>query len=296
MEQALYNTVISGMSRDGRRFFYVNPLEVWPDACDKNANVHHVKSERQGWFGCACCPPNIARLLASLGRYMYSLQDRIIYSHLYIGSDVSMSWEGGDEVRLVQDSRFPWEGAVRFEITTRKETEFTLALRIPKWCRAEAGLMLSINGEEAAYEGLMIKGYVHIHRRWQSGDVVELLLPMQISRVRGHPLVRETIGKVALQRGPIVYCLEEVDNGANLHQIILDKQAVEEVQFESELLGGVPVITVPAQRVQATDWEGQLYQADSEVQTMPVTARFIPYFAWANRGRNEMSVWVKEES
>ncbi|SFL23319.1 hypothetical protein SAMN03159341_104157 [Paenibacillus sp. 1_12] len=295
MEQALYNTVISGMSRDGQRFFYVNPLEVWPDACDRNANVRHVRSERQGWFGCACCPPNIARLLASLGRYMYTLQDRIIYTHLYIGSEISIGWEGGDEVRLVQDSKFPWEGDVRFEITTRKETEFTLALRIPKWCRAEQGLRVSINGQDIAYEGLENNGYIHIHRTWQSADVVELLLPMKVSRVRGHPLIRETLGKIALQRGPIVYCMEEADNGPNLHQIILEKQSVEEVRFESELLGGVPVITVPAVRVQSTNWEGQLYQAASEVQTLPVTARFIPYFAWANRGRNEMAVWVKEE-
>jgi DUF1680 family protein len=292
MEQALYNTVISGMSRDGKRFFYVNPLEVWPDACDKNSNVNHVKPERQGWFGCACCPPNIARLLASLGRYIYSVKGRSIYTHLYVGSHMKVAWEEG-EVRLVQQSQLPWEGNVRFELITGGEIEFTLALRIPKWC-TDTEVQISINGESFAYKQTVVGGYAHLNRKWHSGDVVELLLPMKVKRIRGHPLVRETLGKVALQRGPIVYCLEEADNGANLHQIRLEPQSKEEVYFHSELLGGIPIIHVPAQRVQSAGWEDQLYRADADIRTEPVTARFIPYFTWANRGRGEMAVWVRE--
>ncbi|MFD0675791.1 MULTISPECIES: glycoside hydrolase family 127 protein [unclassified Paenibacillus] len=290
MEQALYNTVISGMSRDGRQFFYVNPLEVWPQACDKNKNLSHVKPQRQGWFGCACCPPNIARLLASLGRYMYSTKDQTLYAHLYIGSQVDIEL-GGHKVGLLQQSQLPWKGNVHFEITVEGAAKFTLALRIPKWYK-EAEIRL--NGITFQTDDVLVDGYVYINKVWQSGDTVELNLPMPVNRMKGHPLLRETIGKVALQRGPIVYCMEEADNGPNLHQIVIARQTQEQVQFHAELLGGLQVLSVEAYREQTDGWDNLLYKVENNIRTESVTATFIPYFAWANRGRGEMAVWIRE--
>ncbi|MZQ85866.1 glycoside hydrolase family 127 protein [Paenibacillus sp. 5J-6] len=291
MEQALYNTVISGMSRDGKRFFYVNPLEVWPDAIGKNHTVNHVKAERQGWFGCACCPPNIARLLASLGHYVYNIQGRTIYANLYIGNQATVDMEG-QQVKIEQESQFPWEGHVRFHIDVEQETEFTLALRIPKWCR-EAKLM--VQNESVSLSDVCENGYAYIQRKWQPNDHVELDLSMPVHRMTGHPQVRETIGKVALQRGPLVYCMEEADNGPNLHQVLLQRQPDYQIQFEPEVLGGLKTITAPANRLETSEWGDQLYMASAESHLKEVVAKFIPYYAWANRGRGEMSVWVKEK-
>ncbi|NOU93926.1 glycoside hydrolase family 127 protein [Paenibacillus sp. LMG 31456] len=293
MEQALYNTVISGMSRDGRQFFYVNPLEVWPDACDSNKNLKHVKSQRQGWFGCACCPPNIARLLASLGHYVYSKKEKTLYAHLYIGSQIEIELDG-HLVSLLQQSELPWKGDVRFAITVEGEAKFNLALRIPNWCKAAEvrvnGITIQLSDAAA-----LVDGYVHINRVWRSGDTIELNLPMTVNRMKGHPLLRETIGKVALQRGPIVYCMEEADNGANLHQIVIERKSQEQVQFDTKLLGGLQVLSIGAHKELADGWEDDLlYKVDEDLRTEPITATFIPYFAWANRGRGEMVVWVRE--
>lgn len=291
MEQALYNTVISGMSRDGKRFFYVNPLEVWPDAIGKNHTVNHVKAERQGWFGCACCPPNIARLLASLGHYVYNIQGRTIYANLYIGNQAIVDLEG-QQVKIEQQSQFPWEGHVRFHIHVEQETEFTLALRIPKWCREAK---LTVQNESVSLADICENGYAYIQRKWQPGDLVELDLSMPVHRMSGHPQVREIIGKVALQRGPLVYCMEEADNGPNLHQVLLQRQPDYQIQFEPEVLGGLQTISAPANRLESSEWGDHLYMASAETRLEEVVAKFIPYYAWANRGRGEMSVWVKEK-
>lgn len=219
MERALYNTVISGMSRDGKHFFYVNPLEVYPEACGKNKIYDHIKPVRQGWYGCACCPPNFARLLASLGQYIYTVQDKTVYTHLYVGGQADLEL-GGKSIQLEQQTNYPWDGAVRFELTMDEDTQFTLALRIPDWCD---GASVQINGDAYAIEAQVADGYALLNRIWKRGDVVELTLHMPVHRMKGHPLVRQTVCKVALQRGPLVYCLEEADNGKQMHQFILPR-------------------------------------------------------------------------
>ncbi|NOU98834.1 glycoside hydrolase family 127 protein [Paenibacillus planticolens] len=293
MEQALYNTVISGMSRDGKRFFYVNPLEVWPEAIGKNHTVNHVKAERQGWFGCACCPPNIARLLASLGQYIYNIQGRTVYANLYIGNQASVDIEG-QQVKIVQQSQFPWEGLAQFQIETEKEVAFTLALRIPKWCREAK---LHVQGETISLAEVCTNGYAYINRTWQPGDRVELVLPMQVGRMIGHPNVRANIGKVALQRGPLVYCLEEADNGSSLHRVFVEREteSEDETRFEDELLGGIQTINVRGKRLESSGWGDHLYRDNAETYMNKVALKFIPYYAWANRGSGEMTVWVKEQ-
>ncbi|CAM4471236.1 hypothetical protein FHS16_004360 [Paenibacillus endophyticus] len=291
MERALYNTVLAGMSRDGRHFFYVNPLEVTPDVCEgRNKNFNHVKPVRQEWFGCACCPPNIARLLASLGGYMYSTNGNTIYSHLYIGGEVELSLDG-TKVKLKQHSSLPWEGTARFEISLAKPAAFTLALRIPGWA-SEASVV--VNGEAYALTDKVVDGYARIERVWTSGDQLELVLAMPILRVRSHPLVKQNAGKVALQRGPLVYCLEEADNGAQLQQLLLPQDAKLEDAYEESLIGGIHVIKAEGSRLQFEQWGTQLYRTDTEAAMEPASLAFIPYYAWANRGKGEMTVWVKE--
>ncbi|MFC5447875.1 glycoside hydrolase family 127 protein [Paenibacillus aestuarii] len=291
MERALYNTVIGGMARDGRSFFYVNPLEVWPLGAHKNKNFQHVKTVRQGWFGCACCPPNIARLLASLGRYIYSYRDRTVFAHLYIGSEACFEIEGVP-VSLKQQSQLPWEGDVSFEVTHgQEELAFTLALRLPDWCKD-----ITIVAGEAPVDIQQVEadGYAYIKRKWKSGERVKLQLAMTVNRMRANPQVRYTAGKAALQRGPLVYCMEEADNGTNLHQVLLGAEGEEQVRFESGLLGGISTLSVPAMRSKGKAWGDRLYAADVKNDEEPIQATFIPYYAWANRGEGEMTVWVRE--
>ncbi|WP_372662289.1 glycoside hydrolase family 127 protein [Cohnella sp.] len=288
MERALYNTVLGGMSKDGRHFFYVNPLEVWPDACGKNHVYDHVKTVRQGWFGCACCPPNVARLLASLGQYIYTVKERTIYTHLYVGGEADIQI-GSQKLHLKQQSELPWEGRVMFEIHPETDMDCTLALRIPDW--SETAILL-VNDER--YSPEMANGYAFIRRTWKPGDRVELVLPMNVLRMKGHPLLRDTVGKVALQRGPLVYCLEEADNGKNLHRLFLPANSQPQTSFEPDTLGGVQVIQIEAERLSTDEWGEELYRRNTDKIYGPALATFIPYYAWANRGEGEMTVWVKE--
>ncbi|NQX65113.1 glycoside hydrolase family 127 protein [Paenibacillus alba] len=295
MERALYNTVLSGMSQDGKRFFYVNPLEVWPDAIHKNHQLSHVKPIRQGWFGCACCPPNIARLLASLGQYIYTCQGDIVYANLYIGSEMTLDVIG-QSIKIHQHSELPWKGDVRFTIEVSAKTSFTLALRIPNWCTEPS---LTVQGSSVQLGENVRDGYVYLSREWNDQDEVEWVLPMEVRRMKGHPQVRDTFGKVALQCGPLIYCMEEADNGAGLHQIVLEDEEEPQKHFDQALLGGIQTLSVAAKRIRSEDlghkWGEQLYIANIPHEWEPMTAQFIPYYAWANRGQGEMSVWIKEK-
>ncbi|GGH15030.1 glycoside hydrolase family 127 protein [Paenibacillus segetis] len=292
LERALYNTVIAGMSQDGKHFFYVNPLEVWPDASGKNRNFDHVKHQRQRWFGCACCPPNISRLLASLGSYIYSVKEETLYTHLYIGSQIELELND-QKVQVIQHSELPWEGNVRFQFNMEQSLRFTFALRLPSWCDTPE---IHINDTSySIHEASLIDGYIYIDRRWNPKDLVHLVLPMQINHMKGNPLIRETAGKVALQRGPLVYCLEEVDNGNHLHQLMISPNETGHSLFHPELLGGMQMIEMPAFRMRGDYWGDQLYQADVQDQLEQTTAHFIPYFAWANRSVGEMQVWIREQ-
>lgn len=291
MERALYNTVLAGMARDGRSFFYVNPLEVDPAVCEgRNHNYNHVKPVRQEWFGCACCPPNVARLLASLNSYVYGVNGDTIYSHLFIGSEAEFEW-GGSRVAVSQQSGVPWEGNVSYHVKTNRPATFGLAIRIPRW---SAGAALTVNGKAVDVKAAMEQGYAVIRREWSDGDKMELTLGMPVMRVRSHPLVKPNAGKVALQRGPLVYCLEEADNGPLLGRLMLPREAELLVARKEELAGGVDAIEAMALRLEAESWGDDLYGADRDIRMKEKAVTFIPYFAWANRGKGEMAVWVKE--
>ncbi|MGF7398519.1 glycoside hydrolase family 127 protein [Thermoanaerobacterium thermosaccharolyticum] len=289
MERALYNTVISGMSLDGKKFFYVNPLEVWPEACEKNKVKSHVKYTRQPWFGCACCPPNIARLLTSLGKYIYSKRSNEIFVHLFVDSELQDTISGS-EVKIKQRTQYPWDEKIIIDIDSKKETEFTLSIRIPGWCKKSK---VKVNNDVIDLDSVMEKGYAKINRRWKH-DSLEIYLSMPVMRIKANPKVREDEGKVAIQRGPIVYCLEEVDNGKNLNNIVLSRNCEFEIKKDKSL-NDVYVIETDAEREKYDDWNDELYKSDVKVSYEKTRIRFVPYFAWANRAPGEMEVWVREK-
>ena len=290
MERALYNGVLSGLSHDGERFFYTNPLEVDPEATAKRATHSPIVVPRQGWFRCACCPTNVVRLLASLGEYAYSTDSRTIWVHLYTDSRAEVD-VAGRTVTLVQRTDYPWRERVRFTVWPDAPGKLRLALRLPGWCRKPG---LTVNGRAVRLGPITRKGYAILERKWQPGDRVELTLPMPVERVEAHPSVRTNCGRVALMRGPIVYCLEETDNGPDLQDIALPRDAKLRARFEKDLLGGVVVVTGKAKRRRKADWgKDELYRTEpTKLET--VALRAVPYFAWENRGLGEMTVWIRE--
>ncbi|AIQ46722.1 hypothetical protein R70723_13215 [Paenibacillus sp. FSL R7-0273] len=289
MERALYNNVLGSMAQDGKHYFYVNPLEVWPQACSCNPGKHHVKAERQGWFGCACCPPNVARLLTSLNQYIYTVHGDTLYTNLYIGSE-SVFTLGGQEVTVSQQNNYPWEGKVQFKVVPAAAAEFGLAVRIPVW---STGAVLTVNGEAVDIASVLEQGYAVIRRTWNAGDVIELSLPMTAGRVYAHPQLRADAGQTAIQRGPLVYCLEEADNGATLSSISLDDAGAFTESFDKSLLGGAVVVKTDGFRVDEAGWNGGLY-GSTKAGVKPVEVTAIPYYMWGNRGSGEMKVWVRD--
>ncbi|UQZ36271.1 hypothetical protein C2I18_23740 [Paenibacillus sp. PK3_47] len=288
MERALYNNVLGSMAQDGKHYFYVNPLEVWPQACSCDPGKHHVKSERQGWFGCACCPPNVARLLTSLNQYIYTVHGDTLYTNLYIGSELNVKL-GGTEVAVSQQSSYPWEGKVSLQLDPAASGEFGLALRVPSWSE---GIEIKINGEvlESAERQ---QGYVIIRRVWNAGDVIEAEIPMEAHRVYAHPLLRADAQKTAIQRGPLVYCLESADNGEPLSSVTLDETAAFSETFDESLLGGAVVVESKGFRVDQQGWNGGLYnRVKAPVNEVKIKA--VPYYLWGNRGSGEMRVWIAE--
>lgn len=290
MELALYNGTISGMDLDGKKFFYVNPLEVLPEACEKRKDKKHVKSVRQKWFGCACCPPNLARLIASIGHYIYSQKEKEVFVHLYMGNETTVQIEN-NKVKLTQQTNYPWDGDVSMIVSPEREESFTVALRIPGWAK---GTVMKVNGEIIDHIPLMKNGYVYLNRKWQENDHIELTFPMVVERIQSNLQVRHNVGKVALQRGPVVYCLEQVDNGENLHGVILPRNAELKANYDSELLEGVVSITGDAERIDQANWNDSLYRPVEDKSTS-VQIKAIPYYAWCNREPGEMIVWVNEK-
>ncbi|GHT94539.1 hypothetical protein FACS1894141_1390 [Spirochaetia bacterium] len=289
MERALYNSVISGISLDGTEYFYVNPLEAQSDASQYNHNKAHVKIERQKWFGCACCPPNIARLIASLAAYAYTIgEDNSVHTHLYIEGTLAHTVNNRD-VKIHTVTQYPWKEDISITMECSEPVSFDLALRIPGWCRQYG---LTLNGEKL--QTAPEKGYVKIARQWKQGDTITLHFDMPVAINTAHPRIREDIGKVALSRGPVVYCAEEADNGPNLQLLSLGPNPEFQVRFEDKLLEGVMVIDAAIQKRSAEWNEKGLYSGVEKPVYKPAKAVFIPYYAWANRGKGEMQVWIQD--
>jgi DUF1680 family protein len=285
METTLCNGVLPGVSLDGQAYFYQNPLA--------DDGTHR----RQPWFDTACCPSNVARLLASLPSYFYSVSDDIetgkccIWVHLYAGGTARLSLPDGRQVGLTQRTHYPWDGDIAIEVEGKGD--FSLLLRIPAWC--EAGAALEVNGQPFA-GALVPSAYTEISRTWQAGDTVHLRLPMLVRCVESHPYIAENVGRVALMRGPLLYCVEQADNpGIDLRDIVLPTTVVEGIagyapvtEFRPDLLSGVTVLRIPAKAVPPDEaWGSRLYRTArppvEQSRGRPVEVTAIPYYAWANR-------------
>ncbi len=282
-ERVLYNGLLSGVSLSGDRFFYQNPLESAADY------------ERSPWFEVACCPPNMTRFLPSLPGYVYATAGDVVYVNLFIAGRGTVE-AAGRPVALAQSTRYPWDGAVRIAVDPGSPAPFELALRIPGWARGEAvptdlyGFLdesadaptLSINGETVPSD--VRNGYARIRRTWKPGDTVELVLPMPVRRVISHEAVTANAGRVALQRGPLVYCLEGVDNNGLVFDLFVPDAAPLGAESRPDLLNGIVVLAGTAAAV-SKDSSGRTIE-----RPRPFVA--VPYYAWANRGRSEMLVWL----
>lgn len=285
MEKALYNGVISGMQLDGTKFFYVNPLEVNPGISGKLYGYKHVLPERPGWYACACCPPNLVRLVMSLGKYVWSESEDTIYSHLFIGGQASF-----EKADIQVNSAYPWDAKVEYTILPKKEKdEFTLAVRVPAYAK---NCRLLLNNKEVSLKDIVKDGYAYLTEKWQKSDKVELVFDMPVRRVHCNTKVRDNEGCVALVRGPVVYAFEGLDNGENIQELRIPKDTKFNVSDATdELLKGFKIIECEGQRVHSSD---ALY-SEEEPQATSVPVKAIPYFTWGNRGLNQMRVWMLEQ-
>ncbi len=282
MEHTLYNAVMPGLSLDGRSYFYQNPLA--------DDGTHR----RQPWFGTACCPPNVARLLASLPGYFYSAAEDGVWAHLYAEGDADVLLAGDRRVRLSQRTRYPWDGVVEIEVDG--EGEFGVMVRVPSWC--EEGAAVEVNGEP--FDGTVRAGsYAEIRRTWSPGDRLRLDFPMPVRRVEAHPRVQENAGRVSLMRGPILYGVEAADNpGTDPQNVVLPADTVFSVEDRPDLLGGTVLLRGEAEVVPPDDaWKNRLYRTAGPRQdaysTRATDLVAVPYHAWANRQHGAMGVWLR---
>ena len=287
MEIALYNGILSGMALDGKSFFYVNPLEVLPEACKKDERKEHVKPVRQKWFGCACCPPNIARLVSSIGSYAYGESDDTLFVHLYMGSTIKKS-VNQKEIEVCIKTDYPNSGKIDIDVTGAGGTEFKLALRIPGWTGDQYSK--SIGNLNAS----VIDGYLYVEGFTEDKHHLEIEFEMKSRAVFADPRVVEDEHKIAFMRGPVVYCAEEKDNGKNLRSYMIKKPFVIKEKPGSEFGFEAIVLDVDAKKVMPSGsefMESRLYMNYEDAREEDATLRFIPYSLWANRGEGEMSVY-----
>jgi DUF1680 family protein len=279
LELALYNSVLSGISLDGREYFYVNPL------------ADRGKHRRQEWFTCACCPPNIARVLASLSGYVYCTSDEGVWVNLYAQNKTHLNVKG-NSMTIAQRTNYPWDGNVEITIQPEKPIAFSLFIRIPGWCKEPEVKISSQPVRKPVKSGT----YFGIHRKWKFGDLVQVFLHMPVERIVCHPLVTENMGRVALTRGPLVYCVEQADNpGFDVWNLVLSHDSTFKTEWKPKLLNGVVVICGESSVDEMEGFENKLYRPVSETSTKLRNVRFtaIPYYAWANREAGPMTVWIR---
>jgi DUF1680 family protein len=287
LERSLYNAARDGLSLSGDHFFYGNPLA---------SNGRHFRRE---WFGTACCPANIARLVASLGDYIYGANDKGVWVNLFVGSNTKVKI-GKNEVPLAMETNYPWDGNVKLTVQPTSATKFAMHVRIPGWAQGQATpgdlyvfedktpakFTVLVNGKPIQYT--MDKGYAVVDREWKKGDKIELNLPMEVKRVKSRAELKQDEDRVALQRGPMVYCVEGADNNNKAWNMFLPDHATFQTSFQKDLLGGVTTIQFQAPTV-------QLSADGKSVSTETKTVTAIPYYSWCNRGQNQMQVWLPQK-
>lgn len=284
LELTLYNALLAGMSLDGKKFFYTNSLRQ----LDTMPAQLRWSRQREEWISCYCCPPNVARTVAQVGGYAYGRSDRGVWVHLFGGSTLDTALPDGRRVRLKQETDYPWDGRVKVTIESAPPDDLSLFLRVPGWAD---GATLEVNGKSLT---VTAGRYAEVRRAWANGDVIEMTLPMKPRLVEAHPLVEEARNQVAVVRGPLVYCLESNDlpNGAAVQTVALHRDGKFSPRFERDLLGGVTVLESRAEVTVDRPWANELYRELKPSTRRPVDLKLIPYYAWANRGKSEMTVWM----
>lgn len=287
VERALYNTVLAGISLGGDRYFYVNPLEVWPDNCLPATSMKHVKPERQRWFTVACCPPNVARTLASLGHYIYAQDDQTVYVNLFISSSFKASFAGvGADIRM--RSGLLQDGNVTITVAAQAGSDMRLAIRIPDYSRATEFML-----DNVPLMPDVQKGYAIIRGDLTGQHTIAVKFDVEPRWMAADPLVREDAGKVALLKGPCVYCLEEKDNGKNLTSILVGVNTPVQERGDDSLPGDLAALIYQGFRLTRSGWDGSKLYGEARFETEPVTLKAVPYCVWGNREPGEMLVWHK---
>ncbi|HEY2348182.1 MAG TPA: beta-L-arabinofuranosidase domain-containing protein [Puia sp.] len=294
VEKIMYNGFISGLGLDGKSFFYTNAMQV------KNSFSHgSLETERSGWFPCSCCPTNVVRLLPSVPGYVYAQKEDALFINLFISSRSTIHVLG-KEVEVIQENNYPWDGRLKFDIHTSAPVTFSLKIRIPGWAENSAvpsdlysfenaqtsRIPVTINGEATEYK--IENGYAVFNRKWNGNTLIEVRLPMEVKRIHANKKVKSDIGKVALQRGPLIFCAEGIDNNGRVANFVLPDKALFNTEFRPDLLNGV--ITIKSHVPGISIEEG-----GQGVQMEMKTFTAIPYYAWANRGNGEMIVWFPEK-
>jgi DUF1680 family protein len=291
LERILYNGFLSGVSLDGERFFYPNPL-----AADSTRAFNQGQRGRSEWFDCSCCPTNVVRFLPSIAGSVYAQRDRDVYVNLFLAGRGELT-VGGAKVAIRQETRYPWDGKVRIALDPARPVELAVHVRVPGWAQgrpvpsdlyryADAGaapFTLAVNGQAAKPE--MTGGFAVLRRTWKAGDAIELELPMDVRRVLSHEKVAANAGRVALERGPVVYCAEAVDNGGRVFNLVLPDDARLEARHRPDLLGGVTVVAGRALALHASENGRSVVTREQDFVA-------VPYYAWAHRGEGEMAVWL----
>jgi DUF1680 family protein len=287
LEKTLYNGLISGVGLDGKTFFYTNAMQV------RNSYTHNdLEIVRPGWFTCSCCPTNVARLIPSVPGYIYATKGSEIYVNLYISGSATIN-----SIQFNQENNYPWDGKIKMTVNPKKPTDLTMMMRIPGWARNEAipgdlyhflgsspavKPTLTVNGQKVDYE--ISKGYAIVKRTWKKNDIIELELPMDIKKVAANPAVKDDLGKLAIQRGPILYCAEWADNDGRTSNLILSDTATLTPIYNPSLLHGIMTLQGQGRAVVVAP-SGQ------DISTRDQKITVIPYYSWANRGEGEMNIW-----
>ena len=285
VELELYNAILSGMALDGTNFFYTNPLRV----TDPLPVALRWSRQRVPFVSSFCCPPNLVRTIAESADYAYAKSGDQIWVNLYGASRLVTKLSNGETVQLAQETEYPWSGRVRIRIVACGEKEFALRLRIPGWA---AGATVRVNRRPA--ENAAPENYFEIRRTWAPGDVVDLDLPMPVRLMEANPLVEETLNQLAVQRGPVVYCLESTDlpAGVRVSDVRIPADLQLAARYDGRLLGGIVVLEGQAEAGSGENWQGKLYRQVQPAALKPVPVKLIPYSVWQNRGPSEMSVWL----
>ncbi len=289
LEKTLYNGLISGVGMDGNSFFYTNAMEI------KNVFNHKdMEAGRSGWFTCSCCPTNVTRLIPSVPGYVFAQNNTDVYANLFISGTTKLL-VNKKEVQIEQQNNYPWDGALAFKITPRSPVTFALRIRLPGWAQNEpvpsdlytfqkntgSEIVIRINGVPTRYA--VEKGYAVLNKQWKKGDFVEVKLPMDVKRIVAHKNLKDDLGKVALQRGPFIYCAEWPDNGGKVSNLLLPDAVVVTPEYRPEMLNGITVLKADVPAIQIHD--------GSRVSTITQPFVAIPYYAWAHRGKGEMMIW-----